>query len=61
MIADEPGICHAWRCPHCDTVQLWEIALQDKRRQWCALCPDCSEPVDLRYDRSTGAVIGLQP
>jgi transcription elongation factor Elf1 len=57
----EPGIMHAYRCPHCRRVQQWEVALDDKRQLWNATCETCGKPVVIRYDPKRDGVDAIAP
>ena len=61
MKTREPGIMHAYRCPHCKKIQQWEIGLDDKRTEWGTACPDCGGDVVIRYDAARDAVTGYAP
>ena len=58
---DNPGILHAYKCPHCRRVQAWEIGLNDKLREWDTRCPSCGADVIVRYDAARDAVTGYAP
>jgi translation initiation factor 2 beta subunit (eIF-2beta)/eIF-5 len=61
MRTDEAGIMHAYRCPHCDSVEAWEIGLRDERREWFTKCSTCGADVVIRYDPARDVVTGFAP
>ena len=50
MRTPEAGVMHAYRCPHCNKVQTWEVGPRDERREWFHKCDDCGGDVVIRYD-----------
>ena len=57
----EPGIMHAYICPHCHHVLTWEIGLHDERREWAAKCQTCGGDVAIRYNAKRDAVSAVVP
>jgi transcription elongation factor Elf1 len=61
MPTTEPGIMHAYLCPHCRKVQQLEVALDDKRQLWNTSCDSCGKPVIIRYDPKRDGVDAIAP